>query len=271
MTVEEAIRQAVCTNGDIHLFKEMDYHVENIGGINVIITASDLADGNYLDIHVQLISDRLGLSSETHNVIRQETGKVNFIHRHNFYESMYVMSGSVLQIINGQEILVEKNQMFLMNTGVEHMDRLSENTMVLYIQITEDIMDDIVAHCEFSEPMKKFFRDQKQDKRKDYLHCTIQDTARFEIIVNRLINEQKAHLAGYKYIVRGLVCRILMIMNGQSKDSVRYVSDEPSDSLLLFKRIEQYLEEHCWNVDNKELSGIFYYSENYMNTSLQLF
>lgn len=26
-----------------------------------------------------------------------------------------------------------------MNTGAEHMDRLSENTMVLYIQITEDI------------------------------------------------------------------------------------------------------------------------------------
>lgn len=33
---------------------------------------------------------------------------------------------------------------------------------------------------------------------------------------------------GYKYIVRGLVCGILMIMNRQSKDSVRYVFDEPS-------------------------------------------
>ena len=266
MTMEDAIRQAACTNDDIHLLKEMDYHVENIGGINVIITASNIADGNHLDIHVQFISDRLGLNNETQNVIRQEIGKMNFIHRHNFYESMYVMSGSVLQIINGQEILVEKNQIFLMNTGVEHMERLNENTMVLYIQITEDIMNDIVEHCEISDPMRKFFRYQKQEIRRDYLHCAIQDTVQFEMLLNQLIDEQKAHLAGYKYMVRGLMCRILMIINKQGQDNIKYVSDEPSDSLILFRRIEKYLEEHCWNIDNKELARIFYYSENYINT-----
>ena len=272
MTVKESIIQAICTDGDIHFCKEMDYHVENIKGINIIIATSNMSVGDHLDVHIQFISDCSELNREAaYNVIRQEIGTGNFFHRHNFYEGIYVITGTLFQIINGQEIPVEKNQIFLMNTGVEHMDRLSENTMVLYIQIPKDIIDDLAAHCKFSEPLKKFFKYQKPEKRKDYLYCTIQDSAQFEIIVNQLIDEQKAHLAGYKYVVRGLICRILMIMNGQHKDSVRYISSEFSRSLLLFRRIEQFLEDNCWNVDNKELSDNFYYSENYLNTLFKNF
>lgn len=266
MNVEETLKKfGAQSNTHIRILPELDYHVEEIYGINIIILSTHLAANGKLDIHANLISDNGHLHNDSENIMPSHQQKDGFFHRHNFYEIMYILDGNVYQIIDGKEVIAKKHHLFIMNTDVEHMDCIDENSLVLYIQIPKPIMKTIVDNCVFSNNLNTFFSNSQKSLKKEYFYCEIKNTVQFDTLINKLIDEQKQHLPGHLFITCGLLCRLLMIIEHQDKNSVHYVSEELPGNLSLFRRVEKYLKEHTWNVDNKELLNVFYYSENSLN------
>lgn len=173
--------------------------------------------------------------------VRAHSRFVNFPkHRHNFIEIMYVAEGSITHLIEGQELVMTKGDILLMNQQVEHSVRKASY---------DDIGINFIALPEFFEiPLKML-------KKENVLA---------EFIVGTL--RQKEKLAHYMLFHLQGVHAVENLMENMIESMIFDEQDEALQNQYSMGLVFLYLLEHLEHLSRKSTMN---YKEMQLQTVLQ--
>ena len=201
-------------------------------------------------------------------------------HRHDFYELMFVIDGSIYQGIEHKRHLYPKGSCCLLNKNVQHNEEYSRDLRIVFLQFTADFImklldflphktnDNIPAYHE----MKQFFRQDLAPTslyRKKYLDfIPREDEAWICEHVHRcfenLLREMQSGQPAFAFRIAAIFIELLCYLF----DS-RYYQNTPVEigsmtEKSLFDDITDYLSARNGRASRHELADHFHYSGDYL-------
>ena len=114
-------------------------------------------------------------------------------HRHEYMEIVYILEGTMSMEIDGQNILMKKNDICIMDKNVKHSNKaLSEEDLVINILLTSQVFDSVFMHLLSDDNyisnfiINSFYSDNKINK---YMIHKIEQNSFLESILINLICE----------------------------------------------------------------------------------
>ena len=152
--------------------------------------------------------------------------------------------------MSDKTIKLRRNELLLMNRNVEHADYVQSDSAVLYIQLPAPSVWEVLDNGLLAPWIKDFFvsgENQTQLKR-EYLHFVPRSGSMISRLIDMTLEEEEENPgAGSLLIIWGLIIRILDVLGNTDQYERFYYSEDISDTVLLYKRIEYFLAERNWN------------------------
>lgn len=201
-------------------------------------------------------------------------------HQHDFFEIMFVMSGSTEQKIEDQNYLYHEGQCCLMNHTVRHRELPSKNTTLYFLMLSDDFISKLVANdFSFNEDgilnqrhntIYDFFQSSLSIRDKQYLDFypkvpIERITPLLEDLFDKLAEESRRFSFGSYAAAQGIIAKIIGIMLDYSLYTSRKISVNNSKEEYLFIQIQRLLESHSGKISRQEISDILHYSSSYLN------
>lgn len=259
--IGSALQNTEKENPYITCIQGVDCHVLYSNELNICLC-------NFRDNEEQFITNEIYVYLENddkgyHNKIAVKKEYHGFIHRHDFYELIYVVKGVMKQTLMDDTIFLKQSDILIINPDVIHSE-IVENADILYIQMKGTELQEILSDSCISHKMKAFFEQKSKERKMEYLHFVSEDPCSISNLMGLILKERIKRQAGSRLLVRGLLARILKELDSGKSYYIRQESRKLSENVRVLKNLEQYLEERCWNVEIQELSTFFHYNEAYL-------
>ena len=142
------------------------------------------------------------------------------LHSHDYYEITYVLSGRLTMRIEDETVLYEAGECCVCNKNIHHVEMMDEDTELMLLALKEDYLKDLLdAGAPGGDTVfGRFFAENRQNPLYDakvYADFRSPDQPLRETslqMINALIEELTSEHLGKKYMVRGLVCRFLELL-----------------------------------------------------------
>lgn len=232
------------------------------------------------------ISSGKKFMTKQEGVCRIENGKIIFpdewgikMHRHDYYELMYVLEGSVEQKIENSSYVYHKGEGCFINRNAKHQEISGKDFFVVYLCLSKEYVQELLEYThKATGSIYRFLASSMSGKssyKKDYLYisCTSQDDSvnkaydLFEEMTKELIRQEP----GYLHIFCGLVERLFGVFQDTNFYKIRYVTLDCSAEEQLFEKIKLLIEENPRKYSRQELSEILNYSGDYLNKIVKKF
>lgn len=203
------------------------------------------------------------------------------LHRHDFYEVMYVLEGTVTQNIEGKIYTYSSGDCCVMNRNIRHRESYSSNYRAIFLMISEKFIhdifyDDFAGLSDEDRCRLQLLQMIEENKQKKY-YCVkefvnyffkppggSQKDNMYEIW-DEIVLETVNKTPGYLLIVRGLLLRFFL----QLEMPLLYRSEkyhlEGKNSEELFSKIVRFLEGNDGRFSREEMEESLGYSSNYLN------
>ena len=191
---------------------------------------------------------------------------VGKLHSHDFVEITYVVSGECEHIENGEVYHAKKGDLFIINYGVPHANRLIPNSKEPFIAydcaFRPDFIDiSLSGRMKFIDIASSFLFNSLFDKNvPDLSHLTLKNNSFFEMegIFQLLLSEYTEKKVGYYDLIRAyLIELIVKIFRKLQAHNVNELSKETKQDGYI-KLAIQYVETHY--SEKIELKDIAYRS-----------
>lgn len=205
------------------------------------------------------------------------------LHRHDFFEIMYVLKGSTVHRIEEQQYVCHAGQCCLLNHNVRHVEVPTEDTELCFLMLSDpflltliqnDIIFDKEGHpCQTQNPLYRFFLDCRKntDSRKKY-YWDFYPVIPAGLIVPQLehlfagmILESKEMSAGSYLAVQSMIARLFQTMLDPALYHNRKIALEGNKNEYLFSQIQMILEERNGRISREELASVLNYDAHYLN------
>lgn len=199
------------------------------------------------------------------------------LHKHDYYEFLYVLEGAVTHDIEHFCKRYCAGQACILNKNTCHSERFSENCSLIYFCFGEEYVRELYESQTIkkkSDIMYNFVLSNINKQSiflKDYLLLTPQSGSSAQIAtINQLLERMSSELLvkqpGQRLMINALLVRIMANFLDFSKayDCRHIVLDTKSDSYL-FNMITRWLEERSGKISRQSLSEKFGYSADHLN------
>lgn len=205
------------------------------------------------------------------------------LHKHDFYEFMFVLDGKIYVTIENQRHLYETGSSCILNRNVMHAEEYHGNFNVVFLQIQEDFLNSIyqdfcmnffdVEKLVSSTALVDFFRMNLTgtgDMEKDYVDFIPQKDkaflvnevhAIFDSITKETLNPTVGSSINIKYYITKLF-RFLSISDNFSTIPIRIGSDA---EYVIYTQIVSAMTETYGRISRSQLSEKLNYSGAYLN------
>ncbi len=198
--------------------------------------------------------------------------RVSLLHRHNFFELMFVLSGTVEQYIENGCFQYSKGTVCLMNCNTEHAETSNYDFVSIYLCLSRQFLrrhlpDNIDAHS----PLGLFFEDNLRDEldfKKDYILFTPkrkEEADHFEYLLNTIMQEKVLALPGAESIITGLILRLLDRLQTPAAYTLEYNKLDSSVESYLFSKVTQIMEHKTGALTREDLVQALNYNGDYIN------
>lgn len=205
------------------------------------------------------------------------------LHQHNFFEIMYVLKGSCIQNIEGQQYLYHAGQCCLLNHNVRHVELPSEDGELFFLMLSDDFLNDLISNDLLFEsngqakknqnPLYQLFFDnnrQVETREKQYwdfypLMPSDIIVPRLEELFFRLLMENKKIEPGSYLLIQAITAKLFSEMLNPTIYTIRKTKPDFNKNEYLFLRIHRLLEEHNGRIPRTELAEILNYNAHYLN------
>ncbi len=201
------------------------------------------------------------------------------MHRHNYYELMYVLEGSVSHRIEDTVKIYPSNSCIIMDKKSKHNEIISGSFKAIQLLFTDEYWKSIVMHNDVNVnnlihmPMNNMDKETEVLKTKEYIHyfpldqnCPeIKDTVK---LLAQIQKELENHLAGYYMIVHGLFIRFLLNLENEHIFHKENFDTTIQHQELILEQIITYIKDNNGRVNRKKLSYDMGYSSDYLNRIL---
>lgn len=232
-------------------------------------------------VDLALLSPRQ-YDTETHS-LKSPDFQNRSLHRHNFFEFMFVLKGSVEQRIEEQHYTYHAGQCCLLNPNIKHVEEPTEDTEIIFLDLSDDFFKTLIQNDICYDENGNTSRTQnfiykmivKTQKDNEYYQKEYVDffpivpsetlVSELEILIGQIITETRTRKPAYFMFIQGIIARIIGILIDPSRYMTRIVNLENGKSEYIFSQIQRILEANNGRVTRKELSGYLNYEEHYLN------
>lgn len=189
-------------------------------------------------------------------------------HRHEYMEIVYIIEGEVHMQINGQSVIMTKNDICIMDKNVKHSNKaLSENDLVINILLTSQVFDSVFMHLLSDDNyisnfiINSFYSDNKIKK---YMLHKIEENSFLENILINLICEYYSDSIRCESKING--CLLLLFTE------LSRAYNKPSETKIKKKYskvksdIMEYLQNEYKDTSLLKAAEHFHFHPNYLSS-----
>lgn len=201
--------------------------------------------------------------------VGQEQGESSdwFLHRHDFFELVYLVSGELTQYIGNGVITQRPGEVVMLGTNMVHTESSDKDFTAIYLPIAPNMLGQSALRLPAGNVFSKFLNEIKNSDSRHAFYA--QFTPRGEDLVQALLEqiytEEETNCYGKDYVVFGLTLRFLAMLNSSEYYDTAIFSEALDWDVQLFRRIEKYLYDRCGNVKISELTEVFHYTGSFYN------
>lgn len=205
------------------------------------------------------------------------------LHKHDFYEMMFVLSGNVEQHIEDITLHYKKGDCCLYNRNVRHMENFETDFEIVLLMFTEPFMEQLIKNdtCYSSKGLPYVHRGTiyelvRQNMKnqfyttKEYIDFTRldgieRDINEFYKIFNQMLQEMTEKKPGSSFFIQGCFCRLFSFLENKQQYLVQNHKILSSQEEELFLQISSLLEKYHGRISRKEIETRLNYSSDYIN------
>ena len=209
------------------------------------------------------------------------------LHRHDFYELLYVIEGDIYQNIEHSRHYYPEGSCCLLNPNVYHSEESYGNQRIVFLGLRQDFLQKIVnaAHF-FPEEDAEAFRNllaflKLQDPGSEFSGKASMDFIPLESdqwvrenmhdVFERILWIMKQPEAGASLQISALILRMLCLLFDPAHYRHSPVQFASGREELLFREITDYLRLHHGKPRRSELAARFHYSGDYLYKTVRKF
>lgn len=190
----------------------------------------------------------------------------NNLHRHDYYEIIYVHSGYRTMQIEDQTVVLQEHDLCIFDTQCAHLDvRLRSGGIAFYCCVKGNNLDNYVLSRLTDRKIREFFLVKGQLLSDvSYLHLHA-DPASSEVIQKNLaviFREMETEAAGYERAVQVCILRILNSFSA-SKETDLHTFSKRLRGDKLFQAVARYINSNIADISLDKLCQEFHYQSDY--------
>lgn len=200
-------------------------------------------------------------------------------HHQNYYDSVYLLEGELIKVIEGKRYPLTPGQFLLVNQNVLHMEEPNTRYCVLFFLISESYFKELLslvsntslpdpAHKNLNQVMDMVFNERKEQHyySKEFLSFQPHHINHITPLFSTILDELSQQSPGYEQIVQGLLCRILChLLTPERYALSKHTLDGKNDDRI-FTKISQLFEQNNGILSRKTISEELNYNHDYLNS-----
>lgn len=204
--------------------------------------------------------------------VRPHTRFVHFpAHTHNYVEVIYMCSGSMRHIINGNEVVLKAGELLFLNQHArQEIDPAGQDDIAANFIILPEFFDYVLRMMDSSENMlREFVVDclKGEGESASYLHFKVADVLPVQNLVENLIWTIMNKLPNKRSINQATMGLLFLQLMNQIE---RVETDEMNKDQRLIMTVLSYIEEHYRDGELMELAEELNYDLCWMSRKIKL-
>lgn len=232
---------------------------------------------NHLENYTSSITFIDEARSFSYNTDYSKVPHLNKMHKHNYFELLFVLDGQLDIFIEGVHYRYTRGDACLINMNIRHAESYTGDFTVVYFNISKEYLN-FFLEKEFitssAGNLYSFFQESLNNNGKDKSYFIDYSpiivpikgvTTVMEEILYFLMKEMTNRSPGYQSIVRGLVHRFFYQLQLPTLYGHSYVKLETVTGNNLFEETLRYINEKKGKVTREELAKALHFNGNYIN------
>lgn len=180
----------------------------------------------------------------------------SLLHKHHFFQMIYIMEGSGFHIINGNRFPFERENVFLLSPGDSHSYIASGTPVLCLIEFTSSFFNKSASHNgeakidygHVFDHLTRIFRHQHHVKGN---LLPQNDKLIFDVLIRQLITETEGQNTASTIIIQNILFLLLNFIarNIVQQPAIPAQGNSPSD---VVHHVASYIQQHIF--ENKKLS-----------------
>lgn len=212
-----------------------------------------------------------------HTPARSEFFQETYLHRHNFFELMYVQRGEIRVVIEDAEITYTKGNLCLLNRNTMHRETDMSTADIVYIGIDPKLLTQwpkaFPPPFQYKSILSRFFSDNLSERaayKKDYLDFTLLGEDRIPQLSQELICAFSAKRTGYQFDVYSSLLRLFAALENPGIYQASHVVLEHSRELLAVEQAKKLIEARHGTIRRDELAKALNYSREHISRIIRM-
>ncbi|WP_162921671.1 helix-turn-helix domain-containing protein [Listeria costaricensis] len=202
---------------------------------------------------------------------------INIPHQHDYFELMYVLTGTLTNYIEDKTAFYQAGSGCLMNRQVSHFEVPDPGCTVVFINFSVSFLEEIFQaafpknHPAEQEMIVRFLQANMQDQKEyqrsyiEFNRLTSENDPVLFVLLDSLQQEIATKKIGAAFLQRGLALRLFDALQNRQLVSTRLVSLDLSKEAFLCHQVLNFIEKQHGILSRSELTTAFHYNDEYLN------
>ena len=205
------------------------------------------------------------------------------LHRHSYYELLYVLGGTVYQIIENERHLYTPGSCCLLNKNILHTEEHETDFSVAFLGISDAVLADV-----YRDLTDGFFRIEKERPRTDldrFLEESLSRSIYYEKkyvdfipkkenmqiiketshIISVIDDELQHPRIGSSHMIKAMLAKLLHLLSDPDNYETVPIAIGTDAESLLYNQIDQIMRATCGRATRSFLESELHYSGGYLN------
>ena len=217
---------------------------------------------NYMD------QNSFCIHTPAENAVFTET----YLHKHIFFELMYIMRGKATVMIEEEEVTYSAGNLCLMNRNTMHRETEMADADILYISIDPSLIAQWPKQLEqpfqYRSILNRFFTENLSERtgsKRDYVDFQLLGEDQIPTIAGEIIQAYTQKRIGYQFDIYSSLLRLFAVLENPEQYKATYVSMGYGRELVTLENAKRIIEENHGVIRRTELAKKLNYSCEYIS------
>lgn len=195
------------------------------------------------------------------------------MHNHDYWEIIFVESGTLKMQIESAVYSLEEGDVCILNRTVRHMEYFRQGQSLIYTALSLEYINSWPAdpNVAFHRPMSHLLENRSKlthYQNKDFILARAKNKDAHDSassLIQSMKDEFQSNMPGSKYIVRGIVYRLIALFTMSKHYDAKYHDLGQTGEFGLASIAKEFLDTNKRRITLFELEGILQYSGAYIN------
>lgn len=206
----------------------------------------------------------------------------DFLHQHDYFELMYVLSGTVNVRIESAMYQYQAGDACLINCHTRHMEQYDCSNSVVYFCIAKSLARRLIPDIQkyhISADLESFFYhniEQESIYSKEFMDYRANGNQppeasweSAERLTGHITSEMKTRYPGYTLVIHALLLRMMFLLSNPAFYNLHICQLDAATDEQLLEQFHAFVAERNGQINRKELSSAFHFHPDYLNTVIK--